>query len=102
MINLAIVGLVFGVIFLAELPDKSQFATLFLSMRYRGRYVWAGAAAAFALHVIIAVTAAQALSLLSHRVLDVVVAALFAFGAWLLLLHPTDVKETLESKEVRK
>jgi putative Ca2+/H+ antiporter (TMEM165/GDT1 family) len=102
MINLAIVGLVFGVIFLAELPDKSQFATLFLSMRYRGRYVWAGAAAAFLLHVVIAVTAAQALSLLSHRVLDVVVAALFGFGAWLLLLHPTDAKETMGSKEVKR
>jgi putative Ca2+/H+ antiporter (TMEM165/GDT1 family) len=101
-VNLAIVGIVVGVIFLAELPDKSQFATLFLSMRYRGRYVWAGAAAAFLAHVVIAVTAAHWLSLLSHRVLDVMVAALFAWGAWMLLLHPANEKETLESKEVKR
>lgn len=85
--NLAVAATVFGVIFLAELPDKSLFASLVLGTRYRAAYVWLGAAAAFALHVVIAVAAGGLLSLLPRRAVDAVVAALFLVGAVVVVTH---------------
>jgi putative Ca2+/H+ antiporter (TMEM165/GDT1 family) len=78
---LAVAGLAFVLTFLAELPDKSMFASLVLGTRYRPSWVWAGVAAAFAVHMGIAVTAGHFLDLLPHRVLQFVVAALFLAGA---------------------
>jgi putative Ca2+/H+ antiporter (TMEM165/GDT1 family) len=83
---LAVAAAVFGVIFLAELPDKSLFATLVLSTRYRRLPVFAGAAAALTLHVAAAVTAGQLLTLLPHQLLSAVVACLFLGGAAYLLI----------------
>lgn len=82
---LAVVGIAFVVTFLAELPDKSMFASLVMSTRFRPSWVWAGAAAAFTVHMAIAVTAGQLLTLLPHRVVDAVVAGLFVAGAGYLL-----------------
>lgn len=86
MLSATIVGTVFGVIFLAELPDKSLFASLVLGTRYRGLYVWVGVAAAFLVHVVIAVAAGQALTLLPRQAVEAVVAVLFLAGAAYLLL----------------
>jgi putative Ca2+/H+ antiporter (TMEM165/GDT1 family) len=47
--------------------------------------VFAGAAAAFAVHVALAVAAGSLLTLLPHRPLEIVVAVLFALGAVMLL-----------------
>jgi len=76
---------VFAVIFFAELPDKSQLATLALSTRFRKYPVWIGAAAAFFVHVTIAVVAGKALTLLSHTTVDTIVGVLFVVGAALLI-----------------
>jgi Ca2+/H+ antiporter, TMEM165/GDT1 family len=81
MPQLAVIGIAFAVTFLAELPDKSMFASLVLATRHRPGWVWAGAAAAFTVHMAIAVTAGQLLTLLPHRIVDWVVAALFTAGA---------------------
>jgi Ca2+/H+ antiporter, TMEM165/GDT1 family len=81
-----VVGIAFAVTFLAELPDKSMFASLVLGTRHRAAWVWTGAAAAFTVHMAIAVTAGQLLALLPHRVVDAVVAALFIAGAIYLLV----------------
>jgi Ca2+/H+ antiporter, TMEM165/GDT1 family len=78
---LAVVGTAFVLTFLAELPDKSMFASLVLGTRYRPSWVWAGAAAAFGVHMALAVTAGQLLTLLPHRVVDAVVAGLFLAGS---------------------
>jgi putative Ca2+/H+ antiporter (TMEM165/GDT1 family) len=78
---LAVIGTAFALAFLAELPDKSMFASLILGTRYQPSWVWAGAAAAFAVHMAIAVTAGQLLALLPHRVLDTVVTCLFLAGS---------------------
>jgi putative Ca2+/H+ antiporter (TMEM165/GDT1 family) len=86
VLSAAVVATVFGVIFLAELPDKSLFASLVLGTRYRGLYVWVGVAAAFLVHVVIAVAAGQALTLLPQQVVESVVAALLLAGAAYLLL----------------
>ena len=77
----AVIGTAFALAFLAELPDKSMFASLILGTRYRPSWVWAGAAAAFAVHMALAVTAGRLLALLPDRVVDAVVAGLFLSGS---------------------
>jgi Ca2+/H+ antiporter, TMEM165/GDT1 family len=78
---LAVIGTAFVLTFLAEIPDKSMFASLVLGTRYRPSWVWAGAAAAFAVHMAIAVTAGRLLALAPHQVVDAVVAGLFVAGS---------------------
>lgn len=85
MLSLPVIATVFVVIFVAELPDKSLFASLVLGTRYRPLWVWLGASAAFVVHVVIAVAAGGVLTLLPQRVVEVVVAVLFAAGAVLML-----------------
>jgi putative Ca2+/H+ antiporter (TMEM165/GDT1 family) len=85
-VDLAVVLTTFMVIFPAELPDKSLFASLVLGTRFRPLPVFCGVAAAFAVHVVIAVTVGGVFSLLPERLVLFVVAALFAGGAALLLL----------------
>jgi putative Ca2+/H+ antiporter (TMEM165/GDT1 family) len=81
MAYLAVIGVAFAVTFLAELPDKSMVATLVLGTRYRPLWVWAGVAAAFTVHMAVAVTAGQLLTLLPHRVVESIVTVLFLAGA---------------------
>ncbi len=81
----AVIAIAFGLTFLAELPDKTMFASLVLGTRFRPSWVWVGVAAAFALQMGIAVTAGQLLTLLPHRIVDFVVAGLFLAAAGLLL-----------------
>lgn len=83
--DLAVVATVFAIIFPAELPDKTALASLVLGSRYRPLYVFAGVALAFAVHAALAVAAGSVLTLLPHRILEGVVAALFLLGAVLLL-----------------
>ncbi len=91
MPQLAVIGIAFIVTLLAELPDKTMFASLILSTRYRPLWVWTGAAAAFTVHMAIAVTAGQLLALLPHRIVDGIVAGLFVAGAtylWVTSFRP--------------
>jgi putative Ca2+/H+ antiporter (TMEM165/GDT1 family) len=83
--NFAVLGTVFGLIFLAELPDKTALASLVLGTRYRPLHVFTGAAAAFVVHVALAVALGSLLTLLPHRILQAVVGVLFLLGAVLLL-----------------
>ena len=92
---------VFGVIFIAELPDKSMFASLVLSTRFRKLYVWTGAAAAFLVHVIIAVTAGHLMTLLPHKLLETIIGMLFLIGAGLLAFGG-DEDETAERKKLEQ
>ena len=92
--SLAVAAIAFGVVFLAELPDKSMIASLVLGTRFRPLYVWVGAAAAFSVHVVIAVAAGGALSLLPHRLVEGIVAVLFLAGAALLLFGKESSEES--------
>jgi putative Ca2+/H+ antiporter (TMEM165/GDT1 family) len=85
-VNFAALGATFVVIFAAELPDKTMFASLVLGTRFRPRDVFLGAAGAFACHVVLAVAVGQAFTLLPRRAVDIVVAVLFLGGGLLLLL----------------
>ena len=83
----------FLVVLPAELPDKTIFACLILASRYRPRYVFAGAAVAFAVQVVLAVTAGGLLSLLPHRAVQAASAGAFLVGAVLLWRHRPDSGE---------
>ena len=97
--SLTIAAITFGVIFLAELPDKTALASLMLGTRYRGSYVFAGVAAAFAVHVALAVAAGSLLTLLPHRWLQAIVGALFLVGAGMLLFHKDEEEEHEPGRE---
>ncbi|MFG3493917.1 TMEM165/GDT1 family protein [Streptomyces sp. NPDC047928] len=90
MLSLTIMAITFGVVFLAELPDKTALAGLMLGTRYRASYVFAGVAAAFAVHVALAVAAGSVLTLLPHRLVQAMVGVLFLAGAVMLLLKKHD------------
>ncbi|MDF9807757.1 putative Ca2+/H+ antiporter (TMEM165/GDT1 family) [Streptomyces sp. HB372] len=75
----------FGLIFLAELPDKTMFASLAMGTRMRPLYVWFGTSSAFVVHVAIAVGAGSLIGLLPDWIVKLVSASLFAFGAFMLL-----------------
>lgn len=83
--SLVIAATVFAVIFIAELPDKTALASLILGTRYRPLYVFAGVAAAFAVHVGLAIVAGSLLALLPRHAVEIAVGVVFALGAVLLL-----------------
>ena len=84
MVDIGVIAVVFGLIFVGELPDKSAIASLVLSTRFPWRWVFTGVAAAFLVHVVIAVAAGSLIRLLPHQVVEVVVAVLFLVGAVLI------------------
>ncbi|MCX5334473.1 TMEM165/GDT1 family protein [Streptomyces sp. NBC_00140] len=86
MISFTVTAVVFGVVFLAELPDKTALAGLVLGTRYRASYVFAGVAAAFALHVALAVAAGSVLTLLPQQIVHAITGVLFLGGAAVLLM----------------
>ena len=96
MAGVLIAGIVFCTVFAAELPDNSGLASFVLGTRYRPGWVLAGAAAAFAVHVVLAVAFGSLLGLLPHRIVEFAVAAVFLAGAALVLrADDDDDEETL-------
>ncbi|MER6059971.1 MULTISPECIES: TMEM165/GDT1 family protein [unclassified Streptomyces] len=96
MISITVTALVFGVIFLAELPDKTALAGLVLGTRYRASYVFAGVAAAFLLHVVLAVAAGSVLTLLPQQIVHALTGVLFLGGAAMLLLKKDEGEEEIK------
>ncbi|MFF1557146.1 TMEM165/GDT1 family protein [Streptomyces sp. NPDC058279] len=96
MFSFSVTAIAFGVVFLAELPDKTALAGLMLGTRYRASYVFVGVAAAFALHVGLAIAAGSVLTLLPHRLVQAVVGVLFLAGAAMLLWKKGDDEEEVK------
>ncbi|MFE4859166.1 TMEM165/GDT1 family protein [Streptomyces sp. NPDC056670] len=96
MLSLTIMAITFGVIFLAELPDKTALAGLMLGTRYKASYVFVGVAAAFAVHVVLAIAAGSVLTLLPQRLLQAIVGVLFLAGAAMLLFKKGDDDEDVK------
>jgi Ca2+/H+ antiporter, TMEM165/GDT1 family len=84
VLDAAVIFTVFGLVFVAELPDKTAVAGLVLGTRFPARWVFTGMAAAFLCHVIIATAAGSLLALLPRRPVEAVVAVLFLLGAVLI------------------
>jgi putative Ca2+/H+ antiporter (TMEM165/GDT1 family) len=93
--NFSVLAITFGLIFVAELPDKTMIATIVMASRYRPLPVWIGAGAAMIVNSAVAVLAGRLLELLPHRWVEAVVAVLFAAGALYLIV----VKESAEVQE---
>ena len=71
----------FSTIFLAELPDKTMFATVLLSAHFHRRFpVWLGVTLAYVTHVLLAVIFGTALSQLPKTPIHILVGLLFLAG----------------------
>jgi putative Ca2+/H+ antiporter (TMEM165/GDT1 family) len=84
-VDLAVIAVAFGAIFLVELPDKTFVAALVLATRYRPAAVWVGVGLAFLVQTAIACTVGQVVTYLPQRVVESVAALIFLVGAVLLL-----------------
>jgi putative Ca2+/H+ antiporter (TMEM165/GDT1 family) len=84
-VDLAVVAVAFGAIFLVELPDKTFVAALVLATRYRPLAVWIGVGLAFLVQTAIACTVGQVVTYLPHTLVEVVAGLIFLIGAALLL-----------------
>ena len=83
--DLAVVAVSFGAIFLVELPDKTFVAALVLATRYKPWAVWVGVGLAFLVQTLIACTVGQVVTYLPHRVVETVAGLIFLAGGILLL-----------------
>jgi Ca2+/H+ antiporter, TMEM165/GDT1 family len=100
-VHIGIIAAVFPVIFIGELPDKTMFASLVMSTRGKPLSVWIGAAGAFLVHVVIAVTIGVALfHLIPHRALEGVVSFMFVVGGVLAIREAR--KEAQEEEIIEK
>jgi putative Ca2+/H+ antiporter (TMEM165/GDT1 family) len=93
----------FLAIFFAELPDKTMFATLLLSTRFKRKLpVWIGVSSGYGLHVVIAVLLGSALSNLPERPIHLAIGALFTVGGIITWRSGTDddddVRETAAAR----
>jgi putative Ca2+/H+ antiporter (TMEM165/GDT1 family) len=84
-VDLAVIAVAFGAIFLVELPDKTFVAALVLATRYRPAAVWVGVGLAFLVQTAIACTVGQVVTYLPHAVVESVAGLIFLVGAVLLL-----------------
>ena len=81
MFSPEIFATVFGVIFIAELPDKTAVAALVLATRHRALPVFAGTASALIVQSLIAVAAGGTLALLPPRPVHIGAGLIFLFSA---------------------
>jgi putative Ca2+/H+ antiporter (TMEM165/GDT1 family) len=72
MLSLATILSTFGMIFVAELPDKTTFAALILASKYRARSVILGAWLAFLVQTLVAVAAGRLLGFLPAHLIRIV------------------------------
>ena len=82
--DLTTIAVVFGSIFIVELPDKTFIAALVLSTRYKPLAVWIGVGLAFGVQTLVAVTVGALATLLPEGVVKGVAIAIFLIGAFLL------------------
>ena len=74
----------YGVVFVAELPDKTALAALVLATRHRALPVLLGTCAALAIQSVVAVAAGQLVSFLPARAVHVVSGVVFLVSAVLM------------------
>jgi Ca2+/H+ antiporter, TMEM165/GDT1 family len=93
---------VFGVIFVAELPDKTALAALVLATRHPPLPVLLGAGAALTVQSLVAVTAGQLISLLPERPVHAAAGALFLVSAALMWRRRADPAESAAGGDERR
>ncbi len=99
MIDLAVVALAFGAIFVVELPDKTFLATLVMSTKMRPLFVWIGVALAFLVQTGIAVGLGKAAAFLPEQLVHVVAVLMFLTGAVILFRQARTADEDQSDQE---
>ena len=92
---------IFIAIFIAELPDKTAFATLLLAARGRAGAIFCGVAAAFLVQTIVAVAFGRVIALAPERWVHLGAGLMFigfAIYTWVTRLDDEDDDETLALK----
>ena len=96
--SLSLFATVFGVIFVAELPDKTALATLVLATRHRAAPVFLGASLALTIQSIVAVGAGSLLARLPASYVHLGSGLLFLVCAVLMWIRKPEVEEEDELK----
>ena len=96
--NWSLFTTVYGLVFIAELPDKTSFASLLLSSRLGPRPVFVGACAAFAVQSAVAVAAGSLVGFLPERIVHLSAGILFLAMAALLWLKEPEEDESSETR----
>jgi putative Ca2+/H+ antiporter (TMEM165/GDT1 family) len=101
VIDLVVVALAFGAIFVVELPDKTFIATLVMSTKMRPLLVWIGVGLAFLVQTGVAVVIGKAASFLPEQLIHTVAALMFVIGAVILFraARTADVEEGAQEDE---
>jgi putative Ca2+/H+ antiporter (TMEM165/GDT1 family) len=90
MSSIELFGTVFGVIFVAELPDKTALAALVLATRHRAAPVFLGAAIALTVQSVVAVAAGSLLSKLPSEYVRLGSGVLFLICAVVMWVRKHD------------
>ena len=98
--DLALIAIVFGTIFVVELPDKTFIAALVLSTRYQPLAVWVGVGLAFLAQTLIAVLAGHLATYLPEMLVRSVALVIFLVGAVVLFRSAPGADE--EEKETEE
>jgi putative Ca2+/H+ antiporter (TMEM165/GDT1 family) len=93
---------IFGVIFVAELPDKTALTALVLATKYRPAPVFLGTAIALAVQSAVAVLAGSLLSLLPARPVHIGAGAVFLLSAAVMWFRKEPAPEDPESSTDRR
>ena len=99
MIDLLVVALAFGAIFVVELPDKTFIATLVMSTKMRPLFVWIGVGLAFLVQTGVAVGVGKAASFLPEQLIHTVAALMFVIGAVILFREARSADDETEQED---
>lgn len=99
VLDLLVIALTFGAIFVVELPDKTFIATLVMSTKMRPLFVWIGVGLAFMVQTGIAVGLGKAASFLPSGLVQGAAATMFLIGAVLLLREARSADEDEPGQE---
>ncbi len=89
---------VFGIIFLAELPDKTALATLLLATRSDSRAVFVGVASAFLVQTLVAAIFGKFISLLPGRYVHIGAGLMFLGFAVHMWRSRTEADEEIKTR----
>lgn len=96
--SLTLFGTVFGIIFIAELPDKTALAALVLATRHKPTPVFLGASLALSVQSAVAVLAGSLFGKLDPRYVHIGSGAVFVLFA-VMMWFRKDEEEEAEAKE---
>ena len=97
--SLPVIAIVFGAIFVVELPDKTFIAALVLSTRYKPFAVWVGVGLAFLVQTLIAVLAGHLATFLPDTLIHAVALVIFLVGGILLIRSAPGADEEEKHQE---